>query len=41
MFNSLTQWQWVAIAWLELVVAYGAYLYYLHRRAKNARKDEQ
>ncbi len=44
MFESLTAWQWVAFAWLQLAVVYGGYLVYLavrrRRIADAARADE-
>lgn len=41
MFDDWSTWTWVAMAWLELVVAYGAYLIYLRwRHARLAREEE-
>jgi hypothetical protein len=41
-FNSfaanLTQWQWVALAWGQLIVFYAGYLFYLNRRYKQAKE---
>jgi hypothetical protein len=37
-FANLTHWQWVTIAWLELFIAYGAYLGYLAWRQRQARR---
>lgn len=37
MFSNLTHWQWVAIAWGELILAYVIYLVYLARLEKRAR----
>jgi hypothetical protein len=36
-------WRWVAAGWLEVVLAYGAYAFYLARRARRAgrREDER
>ena len=35
MFDNWSQWTWVSIAWIELVLAYGGYLAYLNwRRAQ-------
>ncbi|MEZ4631027.1 MAG: hypothetical protein R2880_10025 [Deinococcales bacterium] len=31
MFRSFTQWHWVIFVWLQLLVAYGFYLWYLGR----------
>lgn len=39
MWDNLTANQWVAFAWLELVVVYAAYLLYLNWRARKA--DEE
>lgn len=44
MFESLTAWQWVAAAWLQLAVAYGGYLVYLavrRRRVVDAAHDDE
>ena len=30
----MSSWGWVAIAWIELVLAYGGYLLYLRWRAR-------
>lgn len=40
MFDRLGPWQWVALAWLELVVAYAGYALYLAWRARRARPPE-
>lgn len=40
MFNNLSQWAWVGIAWAELLIAYGGYLLYLNWRARRAGEDE-
>lgn len=40
MFDAWTPWTWVAVAWLELAVAYGGYLVYLNRRARRAEREE-
>jgi len=37
-FDNLTHWQWIAIAWGQLVVAYVAYLLYLRRVERRARE---
>jgi len=39
MFDSWNAWQWVAAAWLELILAYGGYLWYLRRRARRSNTD--
>jgi hypothetical protein len=31
-FDNWSQWTWVSIAWIELVLAYGGYLLYLNWR---------
>ena len=40
MFDGWTQWTWVTIAWLELVLAYGAYLAYLGWRRRKLLADD-
>lgn len=37
MSGNLSHWTWVAIAWLEVLVAYGGYLAYLGWRERQAR----
>jgi hypothetical protein len=39
--DSWSQWTWVAIAWLELVVAYGGYLLYLGWRRRKLLSDDR
>lgn len=34
MFDAWNQWTWVAVAWIELVLAYGGYLAYLAWRRR-------
>lgn len=41
MFKSLTAWQWIALAWLELVLAYGGYLLYLNWRERRLRDEDE
>ncbi len=41
MFDHLSHWQWVALAWLELLVAYAGYTLYLSWRARRARAPEE
>ncbi len=41
MFESWSAWTWVTAAWLELVVAYGAYLFYLHRRQRRLAERQE
>lgn len=40
MFDGWSNWTWVAVAWLELVVAYGGYAIYLRWRARRAGHEE-
>ena len=40
MFNNLSPWGWVALAWVEVLLAYGGYLYYLAWRERRAREDK-
>ena len=40
MFDNLSHWGWVGLAWAELLLAYGGYLFYLSRRERRAREDE-
>ena len=40
MFDSLPAWFWVTVAWAELLVVYGGYLWYLNRRAKRTLDNE-
>jgi hypothetical protein len=40
-FEAWSPWTWVAIAWLELVVAYGGYLVYLDRRRRRLLSDDR
>ena len=40
LFANLGQWQWVWIAWGELILAYAAYVAYLSwRRARLSKKE--
>lgn len=41
MFESISPWGWVALAWGELIVAYGAYLVYLGRRRRRLEQDRE
>ena len=41
MSESWSQWTWVAIAWLELVLAYGGYLLYLDWRRRKLLSDDR
>ncbi len=38
MFDNLSHWQWIAIAWGQLIVAYVAYLVYLRRIERRNRE---
>ena len=40
MFENLSNWTWVAIAWLQLLVAYGGYLLYLRNRARRLEDED-
>lgn len=40
MLADLTANQWVAIAWIELLLVYAGYLFYLNWRARKAPRDE-
>lgn len=41
MFDGWSQWTWVTVAWLELVLAYGGYLTYLGWRRRRLLQDER
>lgn len=41
MFDSWTAWTWVAVAWIQLVLAYGGYLIYLRWRAARLGREEE
>ncbi len=41
MFENWSHWTWVAVAWLELVLAYGGYLAYLGWRRRRLVQDER
>lgn len=40
MFDGWSAWTWVFVAWVQLVVAYGAYLIYLRWRAARLAREE-
>lgn len=40
MFNSISEWGWVAIAWLQLILSYIGYLWYLHQRERQIRQKQ-
>jgi hypothetical protein len=40
-FDAWSQWTWVAVAWLELVLAYGGYLLYLGWRRRKLLSDDR
>ncbi|HEX7005257.1 MAG TPA: hypothetical protein VF168_13820 [Trueperaceae bacterium] len=40
MFDDLNEWTWIAVAWLELVIAYGGYLLYLRSRSKRLEDED-
>lgn len=35
MFDSWGPWAWVALAWAQLLITYGAYTFYLNRRTRS------
>jgi len=39
MFENWTQWNWVALAWGQLILAYVGYLVYLNRREAYLRRE--
>jgi len=39
-FDSWNQWTWVTVAWLQLPLAFGAYLAYLAWRGRRAGREE-
>lgn len=41
MWANLTTQQWVALAWIELVIAYVGYLWYLNWRARKAEEEQR
>ncbi|MEX2501042.1 MAG: hypothetical protein WD336_01590 [Trueperaceae bacterium] len=41
MFDGLHPWFWVTFAWLQLLVAYGGYLWYLRGRAQRLQRREE
>lgn len=40
MFDNVPTWGWVAVAWLELVLAYGGYMFYINWRQKRLKDDD-
>lgn len=40
MSDLAQHWRWVAAGWLEVVLAYAAYGFYLARRARRAAESE-
>lgn len=40
MLANLTTSQWVAFAWIELILVYAGYLWYLNRRARKAEEEK-
>lgn len=40
MLADLSQNQWVAIAWIELLLVYAGYLFYLNWKSRKAPRDE-
>lgn len=41
MFDNLSAWTWITIAWLQLVVAFGGYLAYLAWRVRKAKAGDE
>ena len=41
MFDTMSQWTWVAIAWLQVLLAYGGYLVYLSWRRRRLLEDDR
>lgn len=41
MFEGWSHWTWVTVAWVELLVAYGGYLFYLRWRRQRLLRDER
>lgn len=41
MFDNISQWGWVAFAWIEVILAYIGYLMYLNWRAKKLKDKER
>ena len=41
MFDTMTQWTWVAIAWSQVLIAYGGYLAYLGWRRRRLEADDR
>lgn len=39
MFENLSAWQWVALAWIQLAIAYGGYLLYLRGRRRRLERE--
>jgi hypothetical protein len=40
-FDTMSQWTWVTIAWLQVVIAYGGYLAYLGWRRRQLENDDR
>ena len=40
MLADLTHNQWVALAWIELLLVYAGYLFYLNWKSRKAPSDE-
>jgi hypothetical protein len=40
-FESMSQWTWVAVAWAQVLLAYGGYLAYLGWRRRRLLEDDR
>lgn len=38
MFDNFSHWTWVWIAWAQVVIAYGAYAWYIARLERKSRE---
>ncbi len=41
MFDNWSDWTWIAVAWLQVVIAYGGYLAYLAWRARRLKAGDE
>jgi len=40
MFDNVSNWGWVAAAWIQLVIAYVGYMFYINWRQKRLKDDD-